>query len=186
MITKIEVSKISKQSFMQKGFDIKGCIGCSALCKDLCCRYGADFDNESYDLVISNRILIEPLISRKIEDCFENKWSNDKEFLGNNSIRSLTNDTGYCFFHRKEGRGCVLYELVTSMNISRRLIPSICRLFPLTWEDSELYVYNEKEEYIRFYGCSCFEPENITSKNILETQKAEITDIFAFSVKSEG
>jgi hypothetical protein len=173
---KIRISKVSKQSFIQKGFDSKGCTG--AICNDLCCRYGVDFDHESYDLLISNRILIEKLVSRRIEDCFETRWSNDKEFLGKNAIRCLTNNAGYCFFHKIDGRGCVLYELSYSKNISRRIIPSICRLFPLTWESGELYVYNEKEEYIKFYGCNCFEPENITSKNLFESQKNEIEDIF--------
>ncbi len=176
MKDKIKISKISKQSFIQKGFDERGCFGCK--CNDSCCKYGSDFDKESYDLVISNKNLIEPLINKKIEDCFEKKWSNDNEFLGNNSTSSIKGNHGFCVFHNTEGKGCILYNLVNVKKINKRIIPSICRLFPLNWHKGELIVYNEQKKEVIPNDCNCVDLQNTTSKNILETQKKEINDIF--------
>jgi hypothetical protein len=172
--------KISDQCFTQKGFNEAGCYGCD--CNDSCCKFGADFDKESYDLVIANNEEIEKLVNRKIEDCFEKEWSNDSEFLGNNSIRSVKGDHGYCIFHNTEGKGCILYKLESQGKINRRIIPSICRLFPLSWENGNLIVYHEQKDSVIPHDCNCVESINTTSKNILETQKEEILDIFNLDV----
>ena len=182
MKTKIKISKISKKCYSQKGFDSRGCYGCN--CDDSCCKYGADFDKEAYDLVIQNKKIIEPLVECQVEKCFESKFSNDKEFLGENSIRSLKGKNGFCVFHNKNRKGCILYKLVNTKGINKRIIPSICRLFPLSWENSTLIVYNELENTDQFplatipIDCNCMELENTTSNNLVETQKKEIDDIF--------
>jgi len=174
---KIKISKISKKCFLQKGFNEKGCYGCK--CDDACCKYGTDFDQESFNLVIQNKDIIEKLIGKKINDCFRKTFSKDSEYLGNNSIRSVKGENGFCIFHSKQGKGCILYQLVRSGKISnRRIIPSVCRLFPLTWDNGKLQVYDEQEGYIIPHDCNCIEKENTTKKNILETQKSEIEDIF--------
>ncbi|MFH1275681.1 MAG: hypothetical protein ABIH82_01065 [Candidatus Woesearchaeota archaeon] len=180
MVNKIKISKISEECFQQKGFDEKGCFNCS--CNDSCCRYGADFDKESYDLVLSNKNLIEPLIKMKIENCFEKEFSDDKEFLGNNSIRSLTGKNSFCVFHNSAGKGCVLYNLVNQNKINKRIVPSICRLFPLSWGDGQLYVSTDEESCFP-KDCNCLHIKNVTSKSIFETQKNEMDDIFNIEVK---
>ena len=175
---KLKIFKISPKCYSQKGFDERGCYGCN--CTDSCCKYGADFDKEAYELVLQNKDLIEPLLNQPIQKCFGKRTSGDKEYLGGNSIRCLEGETGFCIFHKKTGKGCILYELVTSKDINRRIIPSICRLFPLSWKKGELKVYDE-EKYERIpRKCNCKEVENITTKNIFETQKQEIEDIFEF------
>ncbi len=176
MENKIKISEVSKRAISQKGFDEKGCFGCK--CKDSCCRFGADFDKEAYDLVVLNKNLIEPLVNRKIEDCFEKKWSSDKEFLGNDSIRSVKNDQDFCIFHNTKGKGCMLYHLVNTQKIDRRMVPSICRLFPLSWNKRKLIVADEEKGSVIPDDCNCVDPENTTSKSIIETQKKEIEDIF--------
>ncbi len=173
---KIKIAAVSKLASSQKGFDEKGCFGCK--CKDSCCRYGADFDKEAYDLVIVNKNLIEPLIGRKIEDCFEKKWSDDTEFLGNNSVRSIKNEQDFCIFHNTKGKGCMLYNLANTQGINRRIVPSICRLFPLSWRKGTLIVANEEKGSAIPDDCNCVDPQNTTSKSIVETQKDEIKDIF--------
>lgn len=174
---KIKISRISKKCYEQKGFDEKGCYGCK--CKDSCCRFGADFDQEAYDLVLANRQVIEKNIGQKIETCFETRPSGDPEYLGKNSIRSKKNESGFCVFHAKSGKGCILYKLVLSGEIAnRRIIPSICRLFPLTWNNGVLQVYDEQENSTIPADCNCLEKSNNTTKNILETQKHELDDIF--------
>ena len=119
------------------------------------------------------------IIEKKINNCFEETFSKDSEYLENNSIRSVKGENGFCVFHNKQGKGCVLYQLVQLGEISnRRIIPSICRLFPLTWNNGELKVYDEQENCIIPNDCNCIEQENTTKKNILETQEPEIGDIF--------
>lgn len=182
MTTKIKISKISERCYSQKGFDNRGCYGCN--CDDSCCKFGADFDKESYDLVIKNKEIIEPLIECKIEKCFDSEFSNDKEYLGENSIISLKGKNGYCVFHNKNKKGCVLYELVITKGISKRMIPSICRLFPLSWENGTIVVYDELEEKEPYplttipLDCNCLELNNTTSNNLVITQKKEMDDIF--------
>lgn len=184
MKNKIKISKISKQCFAQKGFEKGGCFTCK--CKDSCCKdTGADFDKESYDLVMSHKNLIEPLIKEKIENCFKKNWSHDKEFLGHDSIKSVKGNYGFCVFHNPKGRGCVLYNLVKTNKINKRMVPSICRLFPLSWERGKLLVYTEQKEKgcVIPKDCNCLKPESKTSKNILETQKNAINNIFDIDIR---
>lgn len=181
---KIKILKISKKCYSQKGFNEKGCYGCK--CDDSCCKYGADFDQEAFDLVIQNRQVLEKYLEKEIKDCFEATFSKDSEYLGGNSIRSIKGDNGFCVFHNKQGKGCLLYQLVQSEEISnKRIIPSICRLFPLSWDKSELKIYDEQDNSIIPIDCNCIEDENKTEKSILETQKKEIDDIFDVKIKEE-
>ena len=152
------------------------CYGCK--CNDSCCKYGADFDKKSYDLIKKHKILVEDRINININDCFDNVFSGDMEFIGGNSIRSLVGADGYCVFHNKNGKGCILYEIVNNnKHISKILIPSICRLFPLSWENVKLIVYTEQRDSIIPIDCNCLDINNKTTKNILETQKNELIDI---------
>jgi len=173
MTDKIKISKISKKCYSQKGFDDRGCYGSS--CGDSCCKYGADFDKAAYDLVMRHREAIEPLIDKNIEECFHPRFESDSEYLGGRAVRSLKDNSGFCVFHSKTGKGCVLYSLVNSGDVSKRIIPSICRLFPLSWGDGELVVCDRGDMPD---DCNCNELQNNTARILLETQKHEIEDIF--------
>ncbi len=176
MEDKIKISKVSKKCYLQKGFDGRGCYGCA--CCDVCCQYGADFDKVSYDLIVQNRDMLEPLLEQTIEQCFEDHFSNDPEFLGKNSIRSLTGANGFCAFHKKNGKGCILYELANENKVEKKIIPSICRMFPISWKNGKLIVYDEQENICIPDTCNCSEIENITSQTIWDTQKNSIVEIF--------
>jgi hypothetical protein len=182
MNNKIPLTQISPNCHTQKGFDSRGCYNSN--CQDLCCKcliedkFGADFDKESYELVIKHKDLIQPLVNRPIETCFDTKFSGDKHFRGNNSIRSLKGENDYCVFHKKDKKGCILYDLVLNSDIDLRIIPSICRLFPLTWDKHTLIVYNEQKDSFIPKDCNCSDSTNTTSKTLLETQKSAIADIF--------
>jgi hypothetical protein len=65
-----------------------------------------------------------------------------------------------------------LYKLVNEKGLPRRLIPTICRLYPLTWGNQELFIAEDL-----YSKCNCTH-KNCSSKNILETQKEEVEDIF--------
>lgn len=180
-MSKIKISTISGKCLSQKGFGHGGCIGSG--CGDACCRYGADFDRAAFDLVFKHRELIEPVIGKSLESCFEDEWSGERDFLGGDSVRSNVGPSGYCAFHTPQGKGCVLYKIVFNNDISRRIVPSVCRLYPLTWGSGELAVYDEDGDIIE-PDCVCLDPDKSSPHNLLITQKHEIEDIFEFSGRS--
>ncbi|OGV70349.1 MAG: hypothetical protein A2283_13955 [Lentisphaerae bacterium RIFOXYA12_FULL_48_11] len=174
---KIKISAISEKCHVQKGFGQDGCLGSN--CGDACCRYGADFDRTAFNLVFKHRELTESLTGIKLEHCFEGEWSGDRDFLGGDSIRSNVGPSGYCVFHMPEGKGCVLYKLVFNAGVSRRILPSVCRLYPLTWDRGKLSVYDERDDGdIIEPDCVCLDPDKSSVFNLLVTQKHEIDDIF--------
>ena len=172
---KIKITSISPGVFSQKGFDSCGCYGCA--CADACCRYGADVDQESHRLIMEHRCYIEKRLGAKLESCFEAKWSEEKDYLGGPSIRAAQRASGFCMFHLPDARGCVLFELAHKQGVPKRIIPSICRLYPLTWSSGKLLVYDEVYGTIE-PSCNCMDPKNITLRMLFETQKDPIGDIF--------
>lgn len=174
---KIKIEKILKNCYLQKGFGKGGCLGSS--CDDACCRYGSDFDRTAYDIAFKHRELVEASTGIALEKCFESEWSGEEDYLGGDAIRSRTSRSGYCVFHSPTGKGCVLYELVFEKGVSRRIVPSVCRLYPLTWGGGELSVYDEGEDGDEIEkNCVCLDPLLCSSKSILATQKKEVADIF--------
>ena len=173
---KIKISTVSGKCHAQKGFGQYGCLG--ANCSDACCRFGADFDRSAHDQVFLHRDQVERLTGITLERCFEAEWSGDRDYLGGDSIRSTVGSSGYCAFHRPRGKGCVLYQLVFNHHVSRRILPSVCRLYPLTWGDGELAVYDECDDDIIEPTCACLDPDKASGQNLLVTQKHEIEDIF--------
>ena len=160
-----------------RGIDEDGCL--LAECDDSCCKYGADVDKESYKLIYENKEVIEKKIGFSIDKCFKKRWLDDTHYLGGNAIETRVGSTGFCMFHDAKGKGCVLYKLVHEKNLSRRLIPSICRLYPLTWENGELIVTDDV-----YPSCNCMKKDKF-AKSIFATQKKEIDDIFHFKGKAK-
>jgi Fe-S-cluster containining protein len=173
---KIKISKISEEVYSVRGFDEQGCIG--SACQDMCCAFGADVDKESYDLIREHRAKIEHISSLRFEDFFEQKWSDDRDFLGGNSIRSRISTAG-CVFRLPGQKGCVLFKLAEQDNLPRRIIPSICRLFPLTWNNETLEYYAKEDIPAT---CTCRGKNNITERTIFETQQEAINDIFEIDI----
>jgi hypothetical protein len=168
---KIRITKITGAVYTMRGFDEKGCY--DHPCEDACCLDGCEVDKEAYDLIFEYRELVERRTGVKLENCFKKAWRHDDEFLGGNSIDTRIGRNGYCTFHNPGGKGCVLYDLVEEKNLPRRIIPSICRLYPLTWGCGTLCISDYLEP-----TCNCLARSNRTSKTLLETQKGEIEDIF--------
>ncbi|MFA5856840.1 MAG: hypothetical protein WC867_05750 [Candidatus Pacearchaeota archaeon] len=172
---KIKINHVSKLLFKKKGFAKNGCI--NADCKDGCCKNPADIDKETYELILKNKKAIEKILNRKIEDCFKKRWYNGN-FLGKKYIKSNTRKDGYCMFHLNEKKGCSLFKLVYEKGYDKRLIPTICRLFPITWTEDSLIYYDEIYKGYIPKGCNCLDPNNKTKNSIYETQKDHIKDIF--------
>ena len=158
---------------MRKGF--LSCYKCT--CNDECCRYGADIDKEAYNLLVTHRDIVEVYIGSKIESCFSGVIK-DAEYLGGFAYKAIKNNNGYCIFHNKSGKGCILYFLVSTGIIqNRRLIPSICRLYPLTWNKGILSMYDEDGIPVEC-ECEIANKNNNSDKSIYQTQVEEIKDIF--------
>lgn len=172
---KILIKKISDKVFSQKGFDERGCYG--SKCQDVCCKHGCDVDFDSYKIIFKNRKIIEKELNDKLENCFEKRFYNSKEFLGGKVVRSKKMENGFCAFHNKQGKGCVLYKLVSKKKIDKKAVPSICKLFPISWENGKLCLYSEDGDIIP-KSCNVFEKNNKTKKSIFQTQEKEIKDIF--------
>ena len=174
---KIKITKISDEIYSLKGFDEQGCLG--SQCRDLCCAYGADVDKEAYELIEEHREKIERISDTRFEDFFEPAWSGEKDFLGGNSIRSKVGSAGCCIFRLLGQKGCVLFKLAAEEHLSRRIIPSICRLFPLTWNNEALEYYEKENIPVT---CNCLELRNRTERSVFETQQEAIDDIFEISI----
>jgi hypothetical protein len=174
-MNKIIIKKISKEVCEQNGFDNRGCYGTP--CNDSCCIGGCDVDKESYDLIMENRKDIEQELGIKSKKFFKGKWSNDKDYLGENSIESQERTDGQCVFHLAEGKGCVLYKLVNEKKINRRMIPTICRVYPLNWDNGLLYIDGDMEKTC---NCTC----NQSKEKILKTQEKELDDVFDINTSS--
>ena len=170
---KIKITRIDDAVYAHRGFDEKGCI--KSHCTDLCCEYGADVDKEAYALIKKHKKRIELQNATAFEDFFEEAWSGERDFLGGNSIRSRIGKEGGCIFRFPEQKGCILFKLAIEDGLPRRIIPSICRLFPLTWNNGTLEYY-EREHVPQ--ACNCLEAQNREGRSIFETQKEAIDDIF--------
>lgn len=169
---KIRITKIAKEVNTSRGFDERGCYGMP--CDDACCFGGCDVDKESYDLIIKHRDIIEKELAIKLDKFSKRRWSGDDDYLGSNSVESNEKITEQCIFHLPKRKGCALYKLVAEKNLPRRIIPTICRIYPLNWDRGLLYL---NEDIPKTCNCTC----NNSGKNILETQKKEIEDIFETS-----
>ncbi len=172
---KIRIVSIDDKVRAFRGIDSEGCF--ATRCDDECCKYGADVDKESYELILEYKELIEREIGVKIEECFYRKWLNDDHYLGGNAKQTRVGKNGFCMLHMPQGKGCVLYKLVREKNLPRRIIPSICRLYPLTWKDNTLCISEDI-----YPTCNCMRKDGF-SKSILQTQMDEVEDIFDLQVE---
>lgn len=167
---KIEIDRVAAEVFTHRGFNEKGCY--NSHCQDACCRQGCDVDKHSFDLMLFYREEIESMLGITLEECFETRWSGQTDFLGNNSIASTLRN-GTCPFHLAFGKGCLLWQMVMRDNRPRRLIPSTCRLYPITWTNGVMGLVPSIEQH-----CSCLHSEHAGALSLWETQKEAIEDIF--------
>ena len=186
---RIKITKISSAAKKQKGFSegaFAGCLNCPCgvdKAGGSCCHYGCDVDKEAYDLILENRDLVESKTGRKLENCFGKKWTKGS-YLGGRAVDSkVRREDKFCVFHKNGDRGCWLVDLVIRNGLPKRLIPTICRIYPLTWtNDGELVLIDEDGEDEIEVGCDCARGGNKTQKTILETQKEELEDIFDIEI----
>jgi len=181
-LSKIKIKKISKKIYKQKGFPstpFVSCLTCKCGCDKkggACCDGGVYMDKETFDFLSKPKYKkeIEKRIGIKFRDCFFKRWSNDSDFLGGNALLTRTKN-GTCVFRSKTKPGCELVSMVFEKKLPDRVIPSACRLYPITWNCGVLEVDDIRK------NCVCVDKKNKTTKSIFDTQKKEIQDIFDLS-----
>ncbi|MFH1772886.1 MAG: hypothetical protein ABH818_00810 [Patescibacteria group bacterium] len=176
---KIPIKKIFKNVYQQKGFP-SGPFDVCLICRcgetkkgGACCEKGVYVDKESYDLIIKHKKKLEEKIGIKIKECFDEQWSEDTEYLGKKGIGTKVKN-GTCVFRVHPKQGCEIVSFVLKNNLPKRMIPSACRLYPITWDNGELFLEKIKK------NCVCINKNNKTKRLIYESQKEEIDDIFSF------
>lgn len=176
---KIPITKVSEKVHQQKGFPsgpFNTCLTCK--CGDnnqggACCEKGVYVDYESYELILKHRDYLEKKVGIEIEKCFDADWYDETHFLGKKGIGTVTKD-GTCVFRVRSGQGCEIVSYVLANDLPRRMIPSACRLYPITWSRGKLFLEKAKK------NCVCIDKNNLESSSVFQTQKEEIDDIFTF------
>ncbi len=173
---KLPIFRISSELSRQPGFDSRGCLGTD--CEDECCRYGADVDRQSYEAIQKHKDLVERRTGSRFQDLFLKEWLPDTEYPGGGAIRSSVGADGYCVFHIRNGRGCNLFKLALSGQAPIKIVPAICRTYPVQWDAGELKLSSHKEP-----RCNCYAADNPGTRSAWETQKEAILDLFELHCK---
>lgn len=176
---KIRITEVDPRTKTQKGLFGTGCYGSD--CQDVCCRYGCDVDLATIKLIEKHRDLIEPLVEAKIEDCFKTPLKKDDDYIGGAYRETATRDEDdTCAFKLKGRRGCSLFFLWATKKLPKRIVPTICRVYPITWHRGRLFV-----DTPLWAPCKCKEatPRGMKIPSLFETQKKEIRALFDISEK---
>lgn len=174
-VKKLSINKIDPELFAVNGLFDDGCYGSD--CDDICCKYGCHVDLGAIKIIEQNKKAIERMTKRKLEDCFCTPIIKNDDYLGGGYRESDTHDeVDMCAFHFQDKIGCSLFYLWAKKGVSKRILPTICRTFPLTWHEGELMV----DRPIRS-ECKALEavtPRGRTVPNLFETQKKEVFSLF--------
>jgi len=173
-IKKIRITEIDPKTKTQKGLFGTGCYGSD--CQDVCCVYGCDVDLATIKLIEKHRDLIEPLVEAKIEDCFKTPLKQDDDYIGGAYRETATREEDKtCAFKLKGRRGCSLFYLWATKKLPKRIVPTICRVYPITWHRGRLFV-----DTPLWKPCKCKEvtPKGAVIPSLFETQKKEVMTLF--------
>ncbi|HHD10902.1 MAG TPA: hypothetical protein ENK42_00540 [Deltaproteobacteria bacterium] len=178
-IKKIKIRKIDPEVVRQKGLFGGGCLETG--CDDICCEYGCDVDYGTLKLIYRYRHLIEPLIGASVDDCFSTELTPDDDYIGGAYRETLVREEDErCAFHLKDGRGCSLFYLWQTKGLPKRIVPTICRIYPITWHRGHLFVDRPIKR-----ACRCLErvPKGVYIPSIYETQRRDILALFDIEPK---
>ncbi len=172
---KIRIKHIDPKLKSQRGLFDDGCMGASD-CNDECCEWGCDVDLVTLKLIEKHRDGIEPLIGAKIEECFSTGLKKDGDYIGGAYRETAVRKSDkICAFHLIGKRGCSLFSLWAEKKAPKRIIPTICRIYPVTWHRGKLYIDTPLRK-----SCKCKEatPKGANAPSLLDTQKKEIRALF--------
>lgn len=177
---KIRITEVDPRTMTQKGLFGTGCYGSD--CQDVCCEYGCDIDLATIKLIEKHRDLIEPLVKAKIEDCFKTPLKKDDDYIGGAYRETATRaEDKTCAFKLRGQRGCSLFYLWATKKAPKRIVPTICRVYPITWHRGRLFV-----DTPLWKPCKCKEitPKEMKVPSLFETQKKEVMALFDIQEKA--
>jgi hypothetical protein len=173
-VKKIKISYVDPDIKTQRGLFGDGCM--DANCYDICCENGCDVDLASLRLIYRYRHMIEPLIKAKLEDCFATVLKADNDYIGGAYCETAVMERdGRCAFHLVDRKGCSLFYLWWKEGLPKKIVPTICRAYPITWHRGRLFVDRPLRR-----ACKCLEKNTGGMKlpSLYETQKREIRALF--------
>jgi hypothetical protein len=174
-VKKIKISHVESDTKTSKGLFGRGCM--DARCEDICCEFGCDIDLATLKLIYRYRHMIEPLVKAKVEECFSTELKADDDYIGGAFRETAVRDSDErCAFHLVGRRGCSLYYLWGKKGLPKRIVPTICRTYPITWHRGRLFVDRPLRR-----TCKCLErtPRDMKKvPSLYETQKREIRALF--------
>lgn len=171
---KIRIRRVHERTKTHKGLFAEGCTGSS--CSDECCRWGCDIDAGTLNLIYRHRSSIERLVKAKIAECFSTELKKDDDYIGGayreTAVRKSDNR---CAFHLIGKRGCSLFYLWAVKGLPKKIVPTICRIYPLTWHRGDLFVDSPLVK-----ACKCKEkaPKGTKVPSLFETQRKDIMALF--------
>lgn len=172
-VNRIKVTSIAPDIHVQNGLFDEGCY--EKDCEDICCQYGCDVDRSSLKLIEKYKKRIEPLVKAKIEDCFSTPLKADDDYIdGGWRETAVRPSIDRCMFHFPDKKGCTLYYLHKIKGLPKKLVPTICKTYPITWNRGELFIDRPLRS-----ECKCLDATGGREvPSIFDTQKHELGAVF--------
>jgi hypothetical protein len=173
-VTRIPIKTVDLKIASHKGLFDEGCYG--SQCQDECCGWGCDIDYATIKLIEKNRDKVEALTGAKVEDCFKTPLKVDDDYVGGAYRETAVRKSDkLCCFHLKGSKGCSLFYLWIKEKLPKRIVPTICRTYPVTWHRGKLFADLPLKK-----NCKAREktPKGVKVASLFETQKKELKALF--------
>src|SRR4051794_26108698 len=139
---------------------------------DACCQYGCDVDLFERDAILARAATIRPVLSPEVRDLpwfDESAPERDPDVPSGTVIRTAVHNDG-CLFLSHDRRGCAIHRASLEQGWDfRGTKPSICRLFPLSYEQGTICV---SDDYVD-YSCA-YEPDAPTLYQVARETLASV------------
>lgn len=141
--TVLKIDRIDERVLTDRYFS--PCFNCPA-CHDDCCAYGCPVTLVEIDRILAFKDELERQTSIPASGWFIDDVEPRDGYL-DGLIKRTRVIGGSCVFHDDEARGCRLHRLALEKGFDPHSIkPLVCFLFPVTWDDTTLYISEFLEE----------------------------------------
>jgi Fe-S-cluster containining protein len=143
---------------------------------DACCQYGADTDLGERDRILGHKDQIAALLhpGAATHPWFTDEVEDDVDFPSGKHVRTAVFGDG-CLFLAHDRRGCAIHRASLEGGWDVRGVkPSVCRLFPLTYEADAIVLSDDHPDY------SCADDPDAPS--VYRVSRATIGDVFGFAL----
>ena len=117
---------------------------------DACCQYGCDVDLHERDAILAKRDAIQRVLAPAVRELpwfDESAPQRDPDVPSGTVVRTAVH-AGGCLFLAHDGRGCAIHRASLEQGWDFRGVkPSICRLYPLSYEHGAIVVMDDYPDY---------------------------------------